>query len=610
MRFYSLEFLLHNAWHIIRRFPWVMGVSFAGTVLAIMAMETSKGSSTTPDWVVRGLMAAVLGIPFLFATSMALERMEIAPLRRIPVFLGAVALLLGYTYSMGIQSNWINWQRFWLFMLAAHLFVAVAPWLRGGYTRGFWEYNHGLFMRILVSGTLSAILFAGLAGALAAVQHLFALKSISENAYFWIWASVAGIFNTGYFLAGTPKTMEELEGDRPYPAPAKVLAQYILTPVTSLYLLILYAYAAKTLIGKQWPLGWVSAPILVCALVGILAMLLIHPIRDRDGNKWVKSFSRAFFLALFPLLVLLFLAVWKRISDYGITESRYFGLATGVWIGGIALYFTMSGKRNIKVIPVSLGIMALVISCGPWGAFQVSEGSQIARLRDLLENQGLLRNGKIGPAHKAIGKRTEANIGSVVDYLADRKVLKKVKAWVPDSALAKQSDLLENRDAFLKTMGLKYIYGYYGGILDTTEHRQFSIAKDPVRVRPEFDFFLDDFSSYYMDVKRDTLSPPPDLCEVEYHPKIGDLRLECDQKHVLTVGIKPWLDTLSRIYPLEANWNIPAESLYLQREANGYELGIQFRDVSFSQAESTNIQIEAILFLRLSKNHLNPNSKP
>ena len=127
-------------------------------------------------------------------------------------------------------------------------------------------------------------------------------------------------------------------------------------------------------------LGWVSYLVIGFSVGGILSLLLIYPVRNDENNKWILIFSRFFYFALFPLIILLFLAIKRRISDYGITEQRYFILSTCPLAFIYCCLFSFSKTKNIKHIPVSLCILTLAVSFGPWGAFHVSLTSQENRL--------------------------------------------------------------------------------------------------------------------------------------------------------------------------------------------------------------------------------------
>src|SRR5699024_3468757 len=172
-------------------------------------------------------------------------------------------------------------------------------------------------------------------------------------------------FNTWFFLAGIPDPIHKLDRIRNYPKGLKVFTQNILIPLVIIYMIILYLYMAKIITQWAWPEGWISILVLSFSIAGILANLLLHPLRNDIKYKWVKRFSKGYYWILVPLSILLLLAIWRRISEYGITVERYFVLVLGLWLTGIVLYFVISRAKNIKVIPASLCIVAFAISIGP-----------------------------------------------------------------------------------------------------------------------------------------------------------------------------------------------------------------------------------------------------
>ena len=130
----------------------------------------------------------------------------------------------------------------------------MAPFYRRGSVAAFWEFNRILFQRILQSVLFSTILFAGLAIALWAVQSLLGVK-VDWKAYYFLFLSVAFLFNTWFFLAGVPSDWQELESDYEYPAGLRMFVQFILLPLVTLYVMILYGYLVKILIIREWPRG-------------------------------------------------------------------------------------------------------------------------------------------------------------------------------------------------------------------------------------------------------------------------------------------------------------------------------------------------------------------
>jgi hypothetical protein len=115
----------------------------------------------------------------------------------------------------------------------------------------------------------------------------------------------------------------------------------------------------------NWPKGWVSSLILGFSATSILSLLLMHPIRDRSENAWIRAAGKWLYIVLIPLIVVLFLAVTERIGDYGIIENRYAGIALGIWLVAQVLYFLFSKSKSIKFTIGSLCLLVFMVSYGP-----------------------------------------------------------------------------------------------------------------------------------------------------------------------------------------------------------------------------------------------------
>jgi hypothetical protein len=126
---------------------------------------------------------------------------------------------------------------------------------------------------------------------------------------------------------------------------------------------------------------------------------------------------------------MLLLAILKRISQYGITENRYYLLVLTFWLAFITAYGLLSKKKAIKIIPVTLCIVTLVTSVGPWGAYGVSRFSQKNRLEGLLKTNGLLVDDTLVPASADISGDDLKEISASLDYLIERHGLGTVSQW-------------------------------------------------------------------------------------------------------------------------------------------------------------------------------------
>ena len=115
------------------------------------------------------------------------------------------------------------------------------------------------------------------------------------------------------------------------------------------------------------------------------------------------------------------MAIGTRISAYGITEERYWVLVLGSWLLAMAGYFIFSKEKNIKVIPITLALIASLSSFGIWGAYSVASRSQKAQLEVIFAKNKMLKNGMFDNALSVVLENEERNrVRSIVDFFADR----------------------------------------------------------------------------------------------------------------------------------------------------------------------------------------------
>ncbi len=257
---------------------------------------------------------------------------------------------------------------------------------------------------------------------------MFAID-IPGKRYGELWIITFGILNTWLFLAGIPEDLKGLEHVTEFPRGLNILVQYILAPLSIVYVIIVYSYVAKIGLSWEWSEGWISKLILGFSATGLLSLLLLYPIRDQEGSRWVKAASRWFYVIMVPLVIVFPLAVWRRVAEYGITEARFGAAALAVWLIFIVAYFLLSKAKSIKVIPASLGILTLATCFGPWGMFPVAEQSQTERLRGLLVQNSLLVDGAIQKASEPVHYEESKHISSILDYLHQNHGLEGIQPW-------------------------------------------------------------------------------------------------------------------------------------------------------------------------------------
>ena len=408
---------------VIRRFPGTMLAAVVGVGAAITLAELDGGNPATFWQTTRVLLAAFIGLPLTLALRLAGEARGWS--HKKGLLLDAVGLAAALAYGLSLPAAHLHahealFIRTAILALGMHFLVAAAPALRAGCGEAeFWEFNWQVFLRCCASASVSFVLFLGLVVAVGSASQLFDLKIKGER-YLELWVVIVGLFNTCFFAYGVPRAGGETAGPAAYPRDLRMLAQFALAPLVVVYLGILYPYAVKIALLRVWPNGWVSLPVLCLAVAGIMAALLLHPIRENPEERWAAWYWRWFFRALLPLTALLYLAVRVRTGEYGVTESRYFGFALAVWLALISAYYWWPVNRSIRWLPASLALLCLGGTWGPWGAFAVSENSQFARLQEKLAAHGLLVDGVLTPKPQDLAPKDFSELQSMLRYLRSR----------------------------------------------------------------------------------------------------------------------------------------------------------------------------------------------
>ncbi len=433
-RFSSFQQLQTSSVTAFRRFPLTLLCAIFGTVVAIILVEDP--GADTKQTLVRLLMTLGLGLPLFTALTLFAEKRQWQRPIAFGCLGGGVVLLVAYYFSLPdeIMKRPADLMHFLLLGLGFHFLVACLPYVGGNQTRGFWQYNMTLFHRFLTSVLFSAVLFVGLAIALAAADHLFGL-TVDEESYAQLWFVMAGIFNTWVFLAGVPGDLEALDRATDYPRGLAVLTQYLLLPLVALYFVILIAYEAKIIITWNWPKGWVSELVLWFAVVGILSLVSLYPLRRQEGKRWVKTFVKWFFRALIPLVAMLFLAILRRISDYGFTEPRYLVLSMAVGLAIVVTYFLISKARDIRIIPILLCAAAILAAYGPLSASAVSLRSQQNRLEKVLTRNGMLPPGLRTGNGIQLSLEDREDMSSIIDYVCEWHGPEPFSKWLGEDAI-------------------------------------------------------------------------------------------------------------------------------------------------------------------------------
>ena len=582
----SLESFSSAAVNAFRRFPMSMLSAIIATCV-LMYLTHNDWLFKEHDYFVWGkiLMCSELGLCLFMASALISEARQHNKQQKIVLQVITLAVIGLYYSTIGHYEKFTidSFTRFSLYVIGSHLLISFAPFIGRNHINGFWQFNKALFLRFLLSALYTCVLYGGIAGGFWLMDVLLKVD-IHYTKYLYVWYILACSFNTLVFLAGVPKDIANLDTDITYPKGLKTFTQFILLPLVTLYLLILYAYLFKILFKWSLPMGYVSYLVISISVAGILSLLLIYPLRNEEENKWIKVFSKWFYVALYPLIGLLAVAIFKRISDYGITENRYFILILAAWLVVIAAYFLISKAHNIKVIPVSLFVICFFTSLGPWGAFSVAQHSQKNRLEKILVKDGLLVNGKIKKAVGKIDDSDATDIESIIHYLDKANALDVIQPWFNrnfDSIKSpySYSDYVYKTDTIMSMIGVRSYgyYGRYGRYESYNEGTSIEFQRSPYTYGGTsvkgFDYFYHlDYSDYsYSDTDhRDSISNGTtlyiDTSQYTFTPssKRNQFWIVRDGKNVAGINFDTMLSTLAKRFDTNSSTyyvNVPASMM-------------------------------------------------
>jgi len=424
MKHLSMTNTLVDAQRSLRRFPLVL---FCALIAAITAVYLTDGSHSDGP-AQRYLLTSVLGIPLFLTLALALERKPSRPWMSWLTWVVGLSCLGLYFLTLPRELPTGHYIRFSILLAGGHFLVAVAPFLRGKSGNALWQFNKNILLRLISSVLFTLVMFAGLSLALAAMDQLLGLP-LPDEIYWKLFLILGFIFHTWFFLGGIPENPMNPADEEDFPRPLRVFAQHILSTLVVVYLAIMMAYLGKVIITGVWPSGWIGWLVSGVAVTGLLSVVLLSPLQGKPDSPWIGIYFRIFHILMVPSVVMLVLAVSKRINQYGLTEPRYLLLILSAWVMMILVAGLVARRINLRLIPLSLGILALIISIGPWGAVPMSLHSQMGRLEDKLMAVGLFSNGKLAPSQTGSTTVDRSDLRNSFHHLFGRYGHSKLDSW-------------------------------------------------------------------------------------------------------------------------------------------------------------------------------------
>ncbi len=455
----SKLFSFQRVLETFKRFPLPIFVSAlaSGIMIYLIVSESYEAND-----LMRVFISLVLTFPLFVSSSLFGKYKNL-----IDILIAAFGFF--YFYINNDIHDTQNVLRDMFLALAFGATILFAPYLAKKEQNGYWQYIKELFITIVLTAVSSGIILGSLELAVFSIQNLFELE-FSDDIYQVLVILVNIFYASIFFLSLVPSDFKKLEKDKLYPAMVEKASNFIFVPILGVYFLILTAYVLRILITQTWPNGWVAAPILLFTILGILTYALLSPFR--------KKYHKCFFYAVPVFLIVYFIAFYQRIDQYGLTEMRYFGVLAGVYLLGISIYFLVTKKEHLKVIPMTLSVLAILSVFGPWSAFNLSINNQFNRLEKLLTENSILVDGKIQKIDSIDGD-LDTRITASINFFADRS-FEKIMPWfseeVQTKVLEDTNNSYNSTQVILEAIGIdnSYVNSYVSFQADPLQVYEFS----------------------------------------------------------------------------------------------------------------------------------------
>ena len=279
----------------------------------------------------------------------------------------------------------------------------------------FWNFSIQTLTVLFMSVAIGGILTLGLLLLAESLRMLFDID-FSDAVIPDIWTVCMVLLAPLLFMSQIPEGKKKYKTIAPeFSRFAKGVVQYVFLPLLGLYMLTLYAYAAKILIQWTLPVGGVSYLVSGSMLLMVLLIYVTYPIQHQEGNKLFKTVTRWLPVALFPLLALMTVAIGRRLADYGITVSRLYLLVFNIWCYAVCLWLIFTRNKRIWLIPASFAIILFLISVGPQSIANITKRQLLGEARKAFTVSGITQLPITGEQYEKWLNEADPKVAAAID---------------------------------------------------------------------------------------------------------------------------------------------------------------------------------------------------
>ena len=345
---------------------------------------------------------AAVALALLTGASFSLAAAQAADKHRGPEAASAVLGVIGLMTSLFLPNE-SAWE-------AALILAALLLSVHFACQRGSEASDLGHIADSLLSAfSIGTILFFGLTLCVEAFWFLF-LSWLDMDVNLRLVGTLAILCHMliapCLFMSELPRRSEYAQRS----SGAVKLTIHLLLPIFLLLMAVLLVYVLRILVLWEMPVGTMN----YFALTALAFYTFFRLTLTGDEGKLSDWFIRWGGWLMLPVLIAQQVGVWIRVSAYGLTTARIWGIALTVLMAGVVLW-SLLRKRSGWFFPAA-ALMVIILLASPVKAQHVAQWNQELRLYDALERNGMLTSEGISP-NANIPAQDKAIILSAYEYL-------------------------------------------------------------------------------------------------------------------------------------------------------------------------------------------------
>ncbi len=351
----------------IKRFPIVVTFVVALSIHLIMLASPSDEYRNLP--LVKTLTCYLAAASILSLTLRLWDEDHATRKQALIANIAAHALLVADAIllycQLSSQASWIESYLPHIALIAVlTLSVFVLPFFKQKDDIPAWNFTANTIISGMICALVGQVMAVGINLLLYSVHTLFGTSY--EFQHFMTTEVLCGLLLPVILLLGRIPQGRHKYNQVPLDSTFfNAVVRFLIVPLVSLYLLILYIYTTQIVVTWKLPDGWISNLVTI-SMAGLIAIEFgIYPVRKLQNKAIDNRIAKWLPALMLPLILLMTVGIIRRVSDYGITVMRLYLITLNLWFYAVCIILLITKARRITWIVTSFVVILFITSVLP-----------------------------------------------------------------------------------------------------------------------------------------------------------------------------------------------------------------------------------------------------